>query len=121
MSKFIHNKSTAKVSLINGSILIDIGGKHEATDQQLEHEDVIHAKRSGWISVEGEQSVTKAPATPAGIKPVEDPMKGSATIPEVKPKETATSSLLGSEEKKEQEVETKPKKAKKAEDKEITA
>lgn len=117
MSKYIHNKSTAAVSLINGKILVKPGGKESVTDQEAEHEDVVHAKRAGWISIEGEESVTAAPTAPAGISFKEDEMKGSLTIPVVEVKETAVSSSIGSVEPEAEVVETstKSKKNKKAE------
>lgn len=124
MATFIYNKSTSNVSLLNGGILIPVGGKSRpVTDKEAEHEDVIHAVRSGWVTVEGEKSNTAAPAPAAEIVMAVDPMKGSSTIPEVVPKkEAATSSAIGAsevkeevvEEAKEEEfVESKPKKTKK--------
>ena len=110
MSKYIHNKSTAIVSLIDRKIEIPIGGKISVTDQEASHEDVIHAVRKGWISVEGVKSSSAAPAAPAGITLAKDEMKGSTTIPVVEKRETATSSSLGAT-----ETESKPKKTKKTE------
>lgn len=111
MSKYVHNKSTANVSLINGKILVKVGGKEAITDQEAEHEDVIHAKRMNWISIEGEVSNTPIPDAPKEISFKEDEMKGSLTIPGVEVKETVTSTALGSVE----VPENKTKKSKKAE------
>lgn len=117
MATFIHNKSHANVSLLDGRILIAVGGKSRPiTDQEAEHEDVIHAKRSGWITIEGEKSETSAPAPAAEIVMTKDPMKGSATIPEAAPKkEAAVSTPIGTPgaEVEETGTEAKPKKAKK--------
>lgn len=95
MSKYAHNKSTANVSLIDGSILLAVGGKSRVTDSEANHVDTIHAIRMGWISVEGEESAAVKPSHTNGIEFTVDPMKGSATIPVVKSKITATSTPIG--------------------------
>ena len=95
MSKFIHNKSTGHVSLINGKFLIPIGDKVSITDQEAQHEDVIHASRLGWISIEGDKSKTASPKAVGPIEMAEDELKGSETIPVISKKEAAFSSPLG--------------------------
>jgi hypothetical protein len=109
MSKYIHNKSTASVSLIDGKILIPVGGKFEASDSDILNEDVVYAKRNNWITIEGEESATAAPDAPAGVSFKEDEIKGSLTIPTVAPAEAiAVNAPIGVE-----ATEEKPK-AKKA-------
>ena len=109
MSKFVHNKSIANVSLIEGKVLIPVGGKISISDQEATHSDVMHALRKGWISIEGSKSITPTPAASEGITFQEDEMKGSTTIPVVEKKVEATSTSLGTE------VKSKPsKKSKKA-------
>lgn len=112
MSKYIHNKSTANVSLINGKILVKIGQKQEVTDQEAEHEDVIHARRMGWITIEGPKSNSVAPNAPGAIEFAKDELKGSSTIPKVEKKIGAVSTAIGQDS---VEAETKPKKQKKPE------
>jgi hypothetical protein len=106
--QFIHNKTTAKVSLIDGSILIPVGGKvpvgpnHVIKPDALTHTDVLHAKRLNWISIEDEKSNTPTPIASSPITFTPDPMQGSTTIPTVVKKEEATSTPIG---RKEEEVE----------------
>lgn len=85
MSTYIHNKSTANVSLINGKIVLKVGDKQQIAAKDAEHEEVIHALRAGWISLEGEVSTTDTPTPSAGITFKEDEMKGSLTIPGKEP------------------------------------
>lgn len=108
MSKYAHNKSTAKVSLLGDKILLSVGGKSDITDQEASHPDVVHAVRKGWISIEGSKSASAIPTAHAGVSFTEDEMKGSTTIPTVEKKVEATSTQIGSHE-------AKPKKAKKQE------
>ena len=96
MTKFAHNKSTTQVSLLNGKILLAIGGKAPVTDQEAIHEDVVHAVRAGWIKIEGEDSATDAPEAFSAPTIAVDPMKGSATIPTLATKDdAAVSSTIG--------------------------
>ena len=98
MPKYIHNKSTYKVSLIDSKLLLNQGEKRQIEDSEADHPDVVHAIRAGWVTVEGPQSKTKTPDAPAPITFVEDPMKGSETIPVIKPRVDAVSSSIGAEE-----------------------
>ena len=98
MLKYAHNKSKANVSLIDGRILIAVGGKNPISDMEATHEDITHAVRMGWVSIEGEEPLTATQPHPKNsIEFTKDPMHGSATIPVVKSKVTATSSTLGGE------------------------
>lgn len=99
MSKFVHNKSIANVSLINSKILIPIGSKLPITDQDAQHEDTIHALRLGWITIEGDTSKTSVPKSQAAITFAENPLLGSDTIPILPKKEsTVTTTNIGASE-----------------------
>jgi hypothetical protein len=95
MSKFIHNKSTSNVSLIDGKLLINIGGKRAITDLEAQHEDTIHALRLGWITIEGDKSESASPEAGPAIEFTKDEMLGSETIPTITKKEAAISSTIG--------------------------
>jgi hypothetical protein len=112
MPKYIHNKSTYKVSLIDSKILLTQGEKLQIEDSDAEHPDVTHAIRSGWVTIEGAISKTKASVPAPAITFTKDPMQGSDTIPVVKPKEDARSSAIGSTEEPEISEATVTKKAK---------
>jgi len=79
---FAHNKSTGNVSLLSGRVYLPVGGKLAITTTEAEHEDVIYAKRLGWISIEGEVSSTDTPTAVAVIQEDANPMRGSDTIEE---------------------------------------
>lgn len=85
MSKYVHNKSTAKVSLINGKITLGVGEKSHISAKDIEHDDVSHALHRGWISVEGVESATAIPEASKGPEIKQDPMQGSLTIPGKEP------------------------------------
>jgi hypothetical protein len=117
MAKFIHNKSTYKVSLIDSKILLNQGEKKQIEDKDADHPDVTHAIRAGWVYVEGPVSKTKAADPTPAITFQVDPLKGSDTIPVIKPNVDATSSAIGSTsepEVTEEEVVASSKKNKKA-------
>ena len=99
MAKFVHNKSTSNVSLLDGRILLPVGAKQSVSDVEAESESVLHAARMGWVSVEGSKSITPTPESVSGITLAEDKMKGSTTIPKAKAKAepAVTSTKLGTE------------------------
>jgi len=82
MANFLHNKTITKVSLLDGRITLDVGQSLPITDIEAEHDDVIYAKRKGWVTVETSvDSATPAPAAVKGPVPEKNPMEGSLTIP----------------------------------------
>lgn len=82
MSKFLLNRSAGNVGLVEGRILIPIGGFTEIADEHAEHPDIIDAKRRGWVEIL-DSAPGDNPAGP-GLPPVEtenDKLKGSLTPP----------------------------------------
>lgn len=105
MSIFLHNKTSSKVSLIDGKVLLAVGGFAIIAKEQADHPDVLHAQRVGWVTVENSKvSKTPTPDVPTGIKFAEDPMKGSTTIPkQVKKEPEVTATPIGAK-----QVESEP-------------
>ena len=97
MAKFIHNKSTSNVVLLEGSIIIPVGQKVQVADSQASDPSVVHAAKVGWVTVEGVKSATPTPEPTAKPVPEVNPMEGSTTIPKKAKKEVepVTSSALG--------------------------
>lgn len=104
MSKFLVNKSSGILSLLEGRIQIPIGGHIETSDEQAEHADIISSKVRGWLEVSD-----VAPGTdPAGvvlpaIVTENDKLKGSLTPPlqaktvEAVPEEVVTEAPVAEE------------------------
>ena len=93
MAKFLHNKSTANVSLMEGRITIPVGGKVGIADSQASDESIQHALGRGWISIEGAKSSTPTPKEVEPITFTPDEFKGSTTIPVVEKKKSAATSV----------------------------
>ena len=81
MARYIHNKSTYNVSLLDGRITIPVGAKHQINDKDADHDSIQHAEEKGWITIEGAKSSTAAPKAAKAPEISENPIIGSTTIP----------------------------------------
>jgi hypothetical protein len=75
-SKYVVNKSTGEVQLIDGKVRIPLGGWRGLTTKELEHEDIVYALRRDWIELKDTQPTTpETPEKPAlkMIDPAKDP------------------------------------------------
>lgn len=65
----ITKEPKAEVQMIDGRVRVAIDGWEGITAREVDHDDIVHAVRKGWIKLEDAQpTVEKAPEQPKPYK-----------------------------------------------------